>query len=60
MAFYKLDTELLEAPNFVLNKDYELRVATKDEHQYPIDGWYWFDTIEQARAFFNLPEPTVE
>jgi hypothetical protein len=60
MAFYKLDTELFEAPNFVLNKDYELRVANKDEYSYPVEGWYWFDTIQDARAFFNLPEPTVE
>jgi hypothetical protein len=60
MAFYKLDGDLLEAPNFVLNKDYELRVANKDEYSYPVEGWYWFDTIEQARAFFNLPEPVVE
>lgn len=55
MAFYKLDGEtLLEAPNFVLNKDYELYVADKETYQYPIDGWYWFDSEEEAKQFFNI------
>jgi hypothetical protein len=21
----------------------------------PVDGWYWFDTEEEARLFFDLP-----
>jgi hypothetical protein len=53
-GFYKLDGELLYAPNFVLNANYELRKETKDEHTYPVDGWYWFDTEEEARLFFNI------
>jgi hypothetical protein len=32
---------------------------TKDDHSYPIDGWHWFDTIEEALVFFNMPEPIV-
>jgi len=55
MSFYKYDSEmLLEGPNFVLNKDYELRAETKDQHTYPVDGWYWFDTLEEAEAFFGI------
>ena len=54
-GFYKLDGELLYAPNFVLNANYELRKETKDEHTYPVDWWYWFDTEEEAKTFFNLP-----
>ncbi len=55
-GFYKNDDGiLLYGPNFVLNKDYELRKETKDEHTYPVDGWYWFDTEEEARAYFELP-----
>lgn len=57
-GFYKLDSELLFGPNFVLNANYELRRETKDQHTYPTDGWYWFDTVEDARTFFNIPEPT--
>lgn len=54
-GFYKLDGDLLYGPNFVLNANYELRKETKDEHAYPIDGWYWFDTEEEARTYFELP-----
>jgi len=57
MSFYKLDDGvLLAAPNFVLNQDYELRRELKDTYQYPVAGWYWFDTEPAARTFFNLPD----
>ena len=60
-GFYKLDGDLLYGPNFVLNANYELRKETKDEHTYPIDGWYWFDSEEEARAYFELPiEEVIE
>jgi hypothetical protein len=49
-GFYKLDGEcLLFGPHFVLNKDYELRRETHEHHTYPIDGWSWFDSQEQAK-----------
>ena len=54
-GFYKLDGDLLFGPNFVLNANYELRRENKDSYTYPIDGWYWFDSEEAARAFFGLP-----
>jgi len=54
-GFYKLDGALLYGPNFVLNADYELRRETHEQHSYPVDGWYWFDSEDQARAFFGLP-----
>lgn len=54
-GFYKFDEgELLYGPNFVINKDYELRIAQKDEHTYPVDGWYYFQTEQEAKAFFNI------
>ena len=57
MSFYKYDNELLlEAPNFVLNAEYELRAETKDTYTYPVDGWSWFDTLEEAKAFFGIME----
>lgn len=54
-GFYKLDGELLYGPNFVLNANYELRKETHEEHTYPVDGWYWFDSEAAAREFFGLP-----
>lgn len=59
-GFYKLDGSLLFGPNFVLNMNYELRRYTKDEHTYPVDGWYWFDSVQEAHTFFNLEFPSVE
>lgn len=52
-GFYKLDPDdvtILHGPNFVLNADYELRRDTKDEHSYPVDGWSWYDSEEEALA----------
>ena len=59
-GFYKLDADLLYGPNYVLNANYELRRETKDQHTYPIDGWYWFDSEEEARLFFDLPAKEEE
>ena len=54
-GFYKLDEGLLYGPNFVINANYELKRETHDQHIYPIDGWYWFDSEEEASIFFNWP-----
>jgi len=60
-GFYKNDHgDLLYGPNFVISSWYDLRKETKDNHQYPIDGWYWFDSEELARDFFNLPKPNLD
>jgi hypothetical protein len=54
-GFYKLDGSLLYGPNYVLNADYKLFRETRDDHSYPVDGWHWFYTEEEARLFFDLP-----
>lgn len=49
-GFYKNDNgTLLFGPNFVLNKDFELRRETHEQHTYPVDGWAWFDSEDQAK-----------
>lgn len=56
-GFYKLDGgTLLHGPNFVLHAGFELRRETREHHSYPTDGWHWFDSETEARAFFDLPE----
>ena len=48
-GFYKVEGgHLLYGPNFVLNMSYELRSETHDQHTYPVDGWYWFDSEDAA------------
>ena len=54
-GFYKLnDTNLLFAKNSVLGPSISITRTDKDTYDYPIDGWYWFDTLEEAVSFFNL------
>lgn len=57
-GFYKLDASgaLLHAPNFVWNKNYNLERNLKDGYSYPVDGWSWFDSEEEAKAFFDIEE----
>lgn len=61
-GFYKLQEEelLLFAPNGVMNQSYDLLRENHLNYQYPIDGWYWFDSEEESRLFFNLPEKEIE
>lgn len=57
-GFYRIDGEtVLHGPNFVFNANYDLRAETKDDHEYPIDGWYWFDSVEEAYGFFDVEMP---
>jgi hypothetical protein len=60
-GFYKYESDSVSyGPNFVIDQNFELRAESKDEHTYPVDGWYWFDTMEDAYAFFNIPMPEGE
>ena len=59
-AFYKYESETLLVGKKVLNLEYELYADNHSEYDLPIDGWYWFDSIEDACSFFNIPEPEGE
>ena len=55
MAFYKkVNDELFNGFGFVLTAEYELHEDLRDTYTYPIDGWYWFDTDDEAKAFFGI------
>jgi len=57
MSFFKQDNnELFEGPNVVQGLGFALFKEEKDTYTYPVEGWYWFDTTEEAMAFFNLPK----
>ena len=54
MSFYKLDNEeILEAPNGVYTPTNTMTKDNYQEFSYPVEGWYWFDTIEEAYSFFG-------
>ena len=50
-GFYKKDNEeLFYAPNIVEGNRFVLVAQDKDQYEYPVDGWYWFDSEEEAIA----------
>lgn len=55
MAFYKkVNNELFDGFGFVLTSEYELHEDLRETYDYPVDGWYWFDTEEEAKEFFGI------
>jgi hypothetical protein len=60
MSFYKRDgEELLVAPNFVRGPRFELFAETHAENTYPIEGWYWFDTLDEAMAAMQTTSVSI-
>ena len=56
-GFYKGESpNLLFGRFYVLNANYELWRNKKDEYTYPVDGWRWFETEEEARIHYNIPK----
>ena len=54
-GFYKNDEgTVLYAPNFVINKTFELYKEQHTTYSYPIEGWSWFDTEDEAYQFFSI------
>jgi hypothetical protein len=55
-GFYKIDNDqLLYGPNTVMGADIELLRYEHTSYNYPVAGWYWFDSESDARTFFDLP-----
>jgi hypothetical protein len=54
-GFYKKDNEeLFYAPNIVDENGFVLIAQDKDQYEYPVNGWVWFDSEEEALQFlFN-------
>jgi len=52
MPFYKREDEQLQTANTVAMPDVTLTVDNQAQHTYPINGWYWFDTLDAAINYF--------
>lgn len=61
-GFYRVDDEnnLLYAPTAVYAPDYTLLAAERFNYTYPINGWYWFESYEQAVAQWSIELPPTE
>jgi hypothetical protein len=58
--FYKYDNNGLYYGSQVQSGLYSLFESEKDTYELPIEGWYWFDTIEEAQFFFKIPQVVEE
>lgn len=55
-GFYKNDNgQLLNAPNKVENKEFSIIKENRNEYNYPVNGWHWFDSEEEARQILEIP-----
>ena len=60
-GFYKNESgTLLFAPNFVESKDLQLYKESKDSYIYPVNGWYWFDTLQEAETTLGVKAEWTE
>lgn len=46
---------MLRAGQFVFGPDFTLLRADQATYDYPVEGWYWFDSAEEAAAAFDVP-----
>jgi hypothetical protein len=55
-GYYKLqDNNLIFAPQGVRSATYLLLPNEHQNHTYPVDGWYWFTTLQEAADFYGYP-----
>ena len=57
--FYKYQDDTLLFGCVVTAPTFELTIETKNDFQYPVDNWYWFDTLEEAEKFFNIIKEVI-
>jgi hypothetical protein len=59
-GFYKQeDTTILYAPNIVQGPNYVLLAENKDTYNYPVDGWIWAQSEEDAISYFETAIPNT-
>lgn len=58
-GFYKYADGNLQFANSVMYPEYILVEEEKDTLQFPVDGWRWFDSEEEAKQFFNIQMVTL-
>ncbi len=55
-GFYRYNETLEYSPASVISPEYVLSDIGHEDLIYPIDGWYWFDSEEDAKWFFRIKE----
>jgi hypothetical protein len=54
--FYKYEDENFEEAAHVDGAGYSLSEVGKDEHTYPVAGWYWYESAEAAKVAMGYVE----
>lgn len=53
--FYKqLEDGSITYGQFVHSQQYILDYHYKDNYTFPVDGWYWFNTVVEAEQYFKV------
>lgn len=52
--FYKFQDDVLLSGRVVTAPTFELTAETRGDFTYPVDGWYWFDSEEEAVAALQI------
>ena len=60
-GFYKLEPSNKGRPvlihgRYLINKNYTLHISQKDTYTYPVDGWTYYDSFDEAATAFNLTD----
>lgn len=59
-GFYKKENnEINYAPNYVEGQGYALFAIDKATYEYPVDGWIWAQSEEDAISYFETANETV-
>ena len=53
--YYRWTGTTLEQTPSEYAPGYTLTEANHAEHTYPVNGWRWFDTLDEARQYYGLP-----
>jgi len=52
-GFYKKeDDQIIYAPNIVEGPNYLLSIQDKEQYNYPVDGWIYADSFDDAISYF--------
>jgi len=56
MYYSYLNDTLLSGPCITFPSGEYIDAETAPSLTYPYNGWYWFETEQEAKLFFGIPE----
>lgn len=58
-GFYKLENGSLLFGTIVTSQEYLLIAEEKDDYEFPIDGWHYFETELEAKDYFGIVDEII-